>query len=71
MSEGLTIAAERAVIARQIEAWQEKRFDVQIAHKVHTSLKSPQAALDALVAELTVCEKALALLAQELETRKD
>ena len=69
MSAEPSIEMQRAVIERQIAAWREKRFDVQIAHKVHTQLKSPPEALARLVDELTVCEKALALLEGELKER--
>jgi hypothetical protein len=69
MSDELSPEAQRLVIERQILAWKERRFDVQIAHKVHTQLKSPAEALTRLVEELTMCEKALALLEQELKER--
>ena len=65
----LSVDDQRAVIARQIAAWKEKRFDVQIAHKVHTQLKSTPEVLTRLIDELTMCEKALALLDTELAER--
>ena len=68
-SEDLPIDGQRAVIMRQIAAWREKRFDVQIAHKVHAQLKSTPEVLARLIDELTMCEKALALLDAELAER--
>lgn len=67
--DALSTDVQRTVILRQIDAWKEKRFDIQIAHKVHTQLKSAPEALARLVDELMMCEGALAMLRQELQDR--
>ncbi len=41
----LPIAGQRAVITQQIREWEESRYAAEVAHRVHTRLKSGDAAL--------------------------
>ena len=69
MEDEIPIDMQRIIIQRQINAWYEKRFDLQLAHKVHTGLKTAPEGMATIVQELTLCEKALAILDEELHAR--
>lgn len=61
----LTTDQQRTLIDRQVQAWLEKQFDVELAHKVHKRLGAAKEDLDRFAQELMTCEKALAILAEE------
>lgn len=65
MTDNLTLETKQRLIAIQVQAWQEKRFDVEIAHRVHKRLGATAEQLQTLADELTRCERALAILAEE------
>ncbi len=41
----LPFASQRAILLQQIREWEEARFAAEVAHRVHTRLKSGDAAL--------------------------
>lgn len=60
----LTIELQLAIIDRQIREWQEAAFNAEIAHKVHTKLKTSR--LSEFENNLTQAEIAIA----ELQTMR-
>lgn len=58
----LPIDRQVALIEAQILEWQEVAFNAEIAHRVHTRLKSPPEVLQSFVARMTQAEQAIAVL---------
>jgi hypothetical protein len=58
----LPIDRQTALIEAQILEWQEVAFNAEIAHRVHTRLKSPPEVLQSFVARMTQAEQAIAVL---------
>lgn len=58
----LPIDRQTALIEAQILEWQEVTFNAEIAHRVHTRLKSPPEVLQSFVARMTQAEQAIAVL---------
>lgn len=55
----LTTENQRAVILRQIREWEEARFAAEVGHRVHTRLKSGDAALADFAGRMTKAEYAI------------
>ena len=58
----LPIDRQTALIEAQILEWQEVAFNAEIAHRVHTRLKSPPEVLQSFVGRMTQAEQAIAVL---------
>lgn len=58
----LPIDRQIALIEAQILEWQEVTFNAEIAHRVHTRLKSPPEVLQSFVGRMTQAEQAIAVL---------
>lgn len=58
----IPIDRQTALIEAQILEWQEVAFNAEIAHRVHTRLKSPTEVLQSFVARMTQAEQAIAAL---------
>ena len=58
----IPIDRQTALIEAQILEWQEVAFNAEIAHRVHTRLKSPPEVLQSFVARMTQAEQAIAVL---------
>lgn len=55
----LTTDQQRLVIEAQIREWEEARFAAEVAHRVHTRLKSGEAALSGFVERMAKAEYAI------------
>lgn len=55
----LDTARQRAVIEAQIREWEDVAFSAEIAHKVHTRLKSDKSVLAGFVERATQAEHAI------------
>ncbi len=55
----LSIAGQRAVITQQIREWEEARYAAEVAHRVHTRLKSGDAALADFAGRMIKAEYAI------------
>ena len=55
----LSIAGQRAIIQQQIRDWEETRYAAEVAHRVHTRLKSGDAALSDFFIRMTKAEIAI------------
>ena len=58
----LPIDRQTALIEAQILEWQEVAYTAEIAHRVHTRLKSPPEVLQSFVGRMTQAEQAIAVL---------
>ena len=58
----LPIGRQIALIEAQILEWQEVAYNAEIAHRVHTRLKSPPEVLQSFVGRMTQAEQAIAVL---------
>ena len=57
-------AQQLRIIDRQIQEWAESAFNAEVAHRVHTRLKSERAVLDRYVDAMKNAEIAMAELAK-------
>ena len=55
----MTVEQQRVIIARQIAEWEEARYSAEVAHRVHTKLKSGDAALNDFADRMIKAEMAL------------
>ena len=55
----LTAEYQRAVIRQQIREWEEVRYAAEVAHRVHTRLKSGDAALAEYAGRMVKAEYAI------------
>ena len=55
----ITSNTQRAVIAQQIAEWEQARYSAEVAHRVHTKLKSGDAALKDFADRMIKAEMAL------------
>lgn len=58
----LTPNTQIAIIDRQIRDWEETAFQAEVAHRVHTRVKSPDSRLDEFMNVMRDAEIALAEL---------
>ena len=55
----ITSELQRAVITQQIAEWEQARYSAEVAHRVHTKLKSGDAALKDFTDRMIKAEMAL------------
>ena len=55
----ITSDTQRAIIQRQIDEWEQARYHAEVAHRVHTKLKSGDAALKDFTDRMIKAEMAL------------
>ena len=55
----MTPELQRAVIQQQIVEWEQARYSAEVAHRVHTKLKSGDAALKDFADRMIKAEMAL------------
>ena len=55
----MTHDIQRAIIAQQIAEWEQARYSAEVAHRVHTKLKSGDAALNDFADRMIKAEMAL------------
>ena len=55
----ITSEIQRAVIQQQIAEWEQARYSAEVAHRVHTKLKSGDAALKDFADRMIKAEMAL------------
>lgn len=55
----ITNEIQRAVITQQIAEWEQARYSAEVAHRVHTKLKSGDAALNDFADRMIKAEMAL------------
>jgi hypothetical protein len=55
----ITPDMQRAVIQQQIAEWEQARYSAEVAHRVHTRLKSGEAALNDFADRMIKAEYAI------------
>lgn len=55
----VTPEQRRTLIERQIAEWEEVRYSAEVAHRVHTRLKSGDAALEKFASDMAKAEYAI------------